>query len=155
WVTAAVAQAAPSRPGFGYRQQARLPVPQTRDEPHPTLMRTPAARPHGARRLCQALRPGRSRYLFVPGSVAIQSSADSPPRWERLDSFEEGAGGGGQVAGEALPSVAVEDVQEQGPGVEIDAGVESGVRRGGEVVHEGHATDGSSKFDAISRMSRL
>jgi hypothetical protein len=44
-----------------------------------------------------------------------------------LDGLEEGAGGGGQVAGEALLAVAVEDGQEQAPGVQVDAGIESGV----------------------------
>jgi hypothetical protein len=35
-------------------------------------MRTPAAPLRGARRLCRGQRPGRSRYLCVPDSVAIQ-----------------------------------------------------------------------------------
>lgn len=43
---------------------------------------------------------------------------------------EEGGGCGGEVAGEAFGAVAVEDAEEQGPGVEIDAGVESGVGAG-------------------------
>jgi len=54
--------------------------PEATDEPHPTLMRTPAAPLRGARRLCREACPGRSRYSFVPGSVAIRSSAGSPPR---------------------------------------------------------------------------
>ncbi len=55
---------------LGYRKQARLLAPQAEDEPHPTLMRTPAAPLRGARRLCQGTRPGRSRYSFVPDAVA-------------------------------------------------------------------------------------
>ena len=39
--------------------------------------------------------------------------------------MEEGFRCGGQVAAETGLSVAVEDDEEQGPGVEIDAGVES------------------------------
>jgi hypothetical protein len=35
-------------------------------------MRTVAARPRRARRLCREQGPGRSRYSFVPGSVANQ-----------------------------------------------------------------------------------
>src|SRR5262245_15698793 len=45
-------------------------------------MRTPAAPLHRARRLCQGRCPGRSRYSLVPGSVAIRSSAGSPPQEE-------------------------------------------------------------------------
>ena len=56
---------------------------------------------------------------------------------ERLHGAEEGLGGGGQVAGEALLAVAVEDAEEQAPGVQVDAGVESGARRRGEEAHEG------------------
>ena len=51
--------------------------------------------------------------------------------WKRL------VGGGGQVAAEAGLAVAVEDDEEQGPGVQVDASVESGLRRGLEVAHEG------------------
>jgi hypothetical protein len=57
---------------LGYRRQVRPRTPQGPDEPHPALMRTPAARPRKARRLCRGQRPGRSRYSFVPHSVAIQ-----------------------------------------------------------------------------------
>jgi hypothetical protein len=41
------------------------------------------------------------------------------------------------VTGEALLAVAVEDAEEQGPGMEIDAGVESGVGGGLEAAQEG------------------
>ena len=67
---------------LGYQRQARLLAPKAADEPHPTLLRTPAAQPRGARRLCQGTSPGRSRYAFVPSSVAIQKAAGSPPRRE-------------------------------------------------------------------------
>src|SRR5215472_1747214 len=53
--------------------------PQATDEPHPTLMRTPAAPLRGAGRLCRGQGPGRSRYSFVPGPVAIRRAAGSPP----------------------------------------------------------------------------
>ena len=43
-------------------------------------MQTPAASLRGARRLCQGQRPGRSRYSSVPDTVAIRSSAGSPPQ---------------------------------------------------------------------------
>src|SRR5262245_25606014 len=48
------------------------PGPTAKDEPHPTLMRTLAAPLRRTRRLCQEQCPGRSRYAFVPGPVAIQ-----------------------------------------------------------------------------------
>ena len=51
------------------------------------------------------------------------------------DGFEEGVRVGGQVAAEGDLAVAVEDAQEQGPGVQIDAGVESGVGGGLEAAH--------------------
>jgi hypothetical protein len=42
------------------------------DEPHPTLTRTVAAPLKRTGWLCQGQCPGRSRYSFVPGFVAIQ-----------------------------------------------------------------------------------
>jgi hypothetical protein len=42
------------------------------------------------------------------------------------DGTEERLGSGGQVACADDPAVAVEDDEEQGPGVQIDAGIESG-----------------------------
>ena len=48
------------------------------DEPHPTLLRTPAAPLRRAGRLCRGQRPDRSRYAFVPDSVASRTSAGSP-----------------------------------------------------------------------------
>ena len=59
------------------------PGPQAKDEPHPTRMRTPAAPLRGARRLCRGTSPGRSRYSFVPGVVAIRKAAGSSPPRER------------------------------------------------------------------------
>src|SRR5438874_8036807 len=53
------------------------------DEPHPTLRRTPAAPLRGARRLCRGRRPGRSRYAWVPDSVAIRGCDGLTPRTER------------------------------------------------------------------------
>src|SRR5262249_26054368 len=46
-------------------------------------------------------------------------------------------GVGGQVTGEADLAVAIEDDEEQGPGVEIDAGIESGAGGRGEGKHGG------------------
>jgi len=57
---------------LGYREQASAPGPQAKDEPHPTLMQTLAAQPRQVGRLCRGQCPGRSRYSFVPGSVAIR-----------------------------------------------------------------------------------
>lgn len=76
-VTAAVAKAIPRRPGWDIpgRRDSWLKAP---DEPHPTLMRTPAAPLRRTGRLCRGQRPGRSRYAFVPDAVAIQSSPGSP-----------------------------------------------------------------------------
>jgi hypothetical protein len=51
--------------------------------------------------------------------------------------FEEGGGWGGQVAGVALLAVAVEDGEEEGSGVQVHAGIESGVGGGKEAAHEG------------------
>ena len=64
---------------LGYRQQTRPLASWAHDEPHPTVMRTLAAPLRRTGRLCQGLCPGRSRYSFVPGAVAIRRSAGSPP----------------------------------------------------------------------------
>src|SRR5262245_12940397 len=64
---------------LGYRRQARLRASWAADEPHPTLMRTLAARPRRAGRLCRGTSPGRSRYAFVPGSVATRIATGSLP----------------------------------------------------------------------------
>ena len=61
----------------------------------------------------------------VPAVHAL--AADDEAVAEGLHGSEEGLGGGGQVAGEAFLAVAVEDEEEEGPGVQIDAGVESGI----------------------------
>jgi hypothetical protein len=45
-------------------------------------MRTPAAPLRRTGRLCRELCPGRSRYSFVPGSVAIRRATGSPPQPE-------------------------------------------------------------------------
>ena len=62
--------ASATRPAIAGRRDS---WPQGQDEPQPTLMRTPAASLRGAGRLCQGQCPGRSRYSFVPGAVAIHS----------------------------------------------------------------------------------
>jgi hypothetical protein len=65
---------------LGYPEQASAPGPKAADEPHPTLMRTPAAQPRWAGRLCRRQCPGRSRYSFLPDAVAIRRSAGSLPQ---------------------------------------------------------------------------
>jgi len=61
----------------------------------------------------------------VPAVQAL--AADDQAVAEGPAGLAEGGRGDGQVAGEALPAVAVEDAEEQGTGVKIDAGIESGV----------------------------
>jgi hypothetical protein len=55
-------------------------------------------------------------------------AADDQVSAEGLDGFEEGCGCGREVVGEAFLAVVVEDAQEEGPGVQVHTGVESGVR---------------------------
>jgi hypothetical protein len=54
-------------------------------------------------------------------------AADEDSLWEGPDGFVEGLGIGGEVACVAYLSGVVEDDEEEGCGVEIDASVESGV----------------------------
>jgi hypothetical protein len=61
----------------------------------------------------------------VPAVDALAGDEQSVA--EGLDGAEEGFGLSGQIAGVARLSVVVEDDEEEGPGVQIDAGVESGV----------------------------
>src|SRR5262249_32062017 len=77
----------------GQRGQAWARGPRAADEPHPTLMRTPAARPRGVGRLCRGQRPGRSRYSFVPDAVAIRRAAGSLPQGEARSAGLTGGGG--------------------------------------------------------------
>src|SRR5262249_29356509 len=63
-------------------------------------------------------------------------AGDEEPVSEGSDGAEEGVGVGGQVFGEADLAVVVEDDEEEGPGVEIDAGIESGVGGRLEGTHE-------------------
>ena len=72
----------PAATRLGYRWQVRRRARSATDEPHPTLMRTPAAQPRRVRRLCRGQCPGRSRYSFVPGSVAIRKCGELTPRRE-------------------------------------------------------------------------
>src|SRR5262245_47097834 len=55
---------------------------------------------------------------------------------EGLHGAQEGLGLGGQVAGEARLPLVVEDDEEEGPGVQVDAGVESGAGGRLEGTHE-------------------
>src|SRR5262245_6749220 len=66
----------------------------------------------------------------VPGVDAL--AGDEQAVAEGCDGLEEGLGGGAEVTGEAGLAVAIEDDQVQGPGVEIDARVESGA--GGRLI---------------------
>lgn len=82
-----------------YLEQARPPA-HGRDEPHPTLMRTPAALLRRARRLCQDLTiPGRSRYAWVPRFVATQKATGSPP-------FAGGSSSARFTAGAERPAIS-------------------------------------------------
>ena len=74
---AAAAENSPRRSGLLIRGGRGTPATCGRGEPHPTLMRTPAARPRKAERLCQGTGPGRSRYSSVPSSAAIQKATGS------------------------------------------------------------------------------
>jgi hypothetical protein len=71
----------------------------------------------------------------VPAVHAL--AADDEAAAEGPHGLEEGLRRGGRVAGEALLSVAVEDDEEQGPGVQVHAGVESDVGGRLEAAHEG------------------
>jgi hypothetical protein len=70
----------------------------------------------------------------VPAVHAFAGDEDSLS--EGLDGFAEGLGVGGEVACVANLSGVVEDDEEEGSGVEINAGVESGVGGRLEVAHE-------------------
>src|SRR5207247_2554276 len=61
----------------------------------------------------------------VPAVDALAGDEESGA--EGLDGAEEGFGLGGEVAGEAGLPVVVEDDEEEGPGVQVDAGIKSGV----------------------------
>ena len=61
----------------------------------------------------------------VPAVHAL--AGDDEAVAEGCDGSEEGFGGGGQVAAKTGLAVAVEDDEEEGPGVQVDAGVESDV----------------------------
>jgi hypothetical protein len=61
----------------------------------------------------------------VPGMDTL--AGDEQSLAEGSDSAEERFRLGGEVAAEAALAVLIEDDQVQGPGVEIDASVESGV----------------------------
>jgi hypothetical protein len=63
-------------------------------------------------------------------------AADQQSVAEGLDRFEEGLGCGREVACVACLSGGIEDDQEEGSGVQIDTGIESGVSRRLEVAHE-------------------
>ncbi len=63
-------------------------------------------------------------------------AADDESLAEGCDGCAEGFGGGGEIACEACLSLVVEDDEEECSGVEIDAGIESGVRWWLEVAHE-------------------
>jgi hypothetical protein len=71
----------------------------------------------------------------VPAVHAL--AADDEAALEGLHGLEERPGGGGEVAAVAQLSVAVEDGEVEGPGVQVHAGVESRLGRGLEGAHEG------------------
>src|SRR5579872_6037900 len=69
----------------------------------------------------------------VPAVHAL--AGDEQAVTEGSDGLEEGTRSGGQVASEDDLTVAVEDDEEEGPGVQIDASVESGGGRWREGAH--------------------
>ena len=69
----------------------------------------------------------------VPAVHAL--AADDEAVAEGCDGLEEGFGGGGEVAAESGLSVAVEDDEEEGPGVQVHAGVESDIGGRLEAAH--------------------
>jgi len=69
------------RPGLAIEGRRRL-LAHAMDEPHPTPMRTPAALLRRTGRLCRGQCPGRSRYSWVPGTVAIRQCVGLTPRKE-------------------------------------------------------------------------
>jgi hypothetical protein len=90
----------------------------------------------------------------VPAVHALAS--DEEPIAERGDGAEEGVGVGGQVASEADLAIAIEDDEEQGPGMGIDAGIESGAGSRGEGTHgEGLLLVGSAKCRTHDRKESL
>jgi len=70
----------------------------------------------------------------VPAVHAL--AADDESVAEGCDGFAKGLGIGWEVACVTNLSGVVEDDEEEGSGVEIDAGIESGIRCGLEVAHE-------------------
>jgi hypothetical protein len=69
----------------------------------------------------------------VPAVHAL--AGDEETVAEGFDGAEEGVGVGGEVFGEDDVAALVEDDEEEVPGVEIDAGVESGGGRWSEATH--------------------
>lgn len=80
---AAAAWSSPQRSGLFISGGRRTRTASGRGEPHPTLMRTPAAQPQKAERLCQGTCPGPSRYAYVPRNAAIHKATGSLLERER------------------------------------------------------------------------
>ena len=76
---AAAAENSPRRPGLAIHGGRGSPSANRKGEPHPTVMRTLAAQPRRAERLCQGTCPGPSRYSYVPSSAASQKATGSLP----------------------------------------------------------------------------
>src|SRR5438067_1140923 len=98
------------------------------DEPHPRRRRTPAAPLRGAGRLCWGRAPAGPDTHSCPTPWPVEIRRAHPPRrGGQLGSAHGWAGSSGQsygqVEGEAFVAVAVEDGEEEGSGVEIDAGI--------------------------------
>jgi hypothetical protein len=70
----------------------------------------------------------------VPAVHALAANDESVA--EGCDGFAERFRVSGEIASVAYLSLVVEDDEEEGPGVEIDAGIESGVGWWLEVAHE-------------------
>ena len=118
---AAAAENSPRRPGLAIHDRRGSHSANRKGEPHPTVMRTPAAQTRRTERLCQGTCPGPSRYSYVPKIAAIHKSDWLTPRREcpvrhgwrlgrivraKAPSFSEvtrrrGSGGLGMATGQA------------------------------------------------------
>ena len=74
-----MAENSPRRPGLAIHDRRGSHSANRKGEPHPTVMRTLAAQPRRAERLCQGTCPGPSRYSYAPSSAAIQKTTGSLP----------------------------------------------------------------------------
>ena len=86
---AAAAENSPRRPGLAIHDRRGSHSANRKGEPHPTVMRTPAAQPRKARRLCQ------ERVLAGPDTHAFPAS---PPFKKRLAHSSKGVSRSARLA---------------------------------------------------------